>query len=61
MIDVNVSLSRWHNRCVRDGPMVSIGEVEADKPCSVPEMDLIVERSLHARAHPPAHLAEDWR
>jgi hypothetical protein len=25
------------NRCVRDGPMVSIGEIEADKPCSVPE------------------------
>src|SRR5579864_1326318 len=33
------------NRCVSDGPMVSIGEVEADKPCSVPEMDLIVERA----------------
>jgi len=33
------------NRCVRDGPMVSIGEVEADKRCSVPEMDLIVERA----------------
>ena len=31
------------NRCVRNGPMVSIGEVEADKPCSVPEMDRIVE------------------
>jgi predicted TIM-barrel fold metal-dependent hydrolase len=36
---------REFNRCVRDGPMVSIGEVEADKPCSVPEMDLIVERA----------------
>lgn len=33
------------NRCVRDGPMVSIGEVEADKRCSVPEMDLIAERA----------------
>jgi len=33
------------NRCVRDGPMVSVGEVEADKRCSVPEMDLIVERA----------------
>jgi predicted TIM-barrel fold metal-dependent hydrolase len=33
------------DRCVRDGPMVSIGEVEADKPCSVPEMDPIVERA----------------
>jgi uncharacterized protein len=31
------------NRCARDGPMVSIGEVEADRPCSVPEMDRIVE------------------
>jgi predicted TIM-barrel fold metal-dependent hydrolase len=31
------------DRCVRDGPMVSIGEVEADKPCSAPEMDPIVE------------------
>jgi uncharacterized protein len=36
---------REFNRCVRDGPMVSIGEVEADKPCSVPEMDVIVERA----------------
>ena len=33
------------DRCVRDGPMVSIGEVEADKRCSAPEMDLIVERA----------------
>ncbi len=30
------------NRCVRDGPMVCIGEVEADRPCNVPEMDPIV-------------------
>src|SRR6266581_1771564 len=30
------------DRCVRDGPMVCIGEIEADKPCSVPEMDPIV-------------------
>jgi hypothetical protein len=37
---------REFNRCVRDGPMVSIGEVEADKPCSVPEMDVIVERAV---------------
>ena len=33
------------NRCVRDGPMVSIGEIETDRPCSVPEMDRIVERA----------------
>jgi len=31
------------NRCVRDGPMVSIGELETDRRCSVPEMDVIVE------------------
>jgi hypothetical protein len=33
------------DRCVRDGPMVSIGEVEADRRCNVPEMDPIVERA----------------
>jgi predicted TIM-barrel fold metal-dependent hydrolase len=38
------------NRCVRDGPMVSIGEVEADRPCNVPEMDLIVERAASMNA-----------
>ena len=31
------------NRCVRDGPMICIGEIEADKRCNVPEMDPIVE------------------
>ena len=38
------------DRCVRDGPMVSIGEVEADRPCSVPEMDPIVERAASMQA-----------
>jgi predicted TIM-barrel fold metal-dependent hydrolase len=33
------------DRCVRDGPMVSIGELEADKRCNVPEMDAIAERA----------------
>ncbi|MEO8125472.1 MAG: amidohydrolase family protein [Bryobacteraceae bacterium] len=33
------------NRCVRDGPMVCVGELEADRRCNVPEMDLIVERA----------------
>jgi len=33
------------NRCVRDGPMVSVGEIEADRRCNVPEMDRIVERA----------------
>jgi uncharacterized protein len=33
------------DRCVRDGPMVAIGELEADKRCNIPEMDPIVERA----------------
>ena len=41
------------DRCVRDGPMVSVGEIEADKPCSVPEMDLIVERAELTSRTPP--------
>ena len=36
---------REFNRCVRDGFMVCVGELEADKRCNVPEMDLIVERA----------------
>jgi len=34
------------DRCVRDGPMVSIGEIEAEARCNVPEMDLIAERAV---------------
>jgi predicted TIM-barrel fold metal-dependent hydrolase len=33
------------DRCVRDGPMVCIGELEADKRCNAPEMDPIAERA----------------
>lgn len=33
------------DRCVRDGPMVGIGEIEADRRCTVPEMDPIVRRA----------------
>jgi predicted TIM-barrel fold metal-dependent hydrolase len=33
------------NRCVRDGPMICVGELEADRRCNVPEMDMIVERA----------------
>ena len=40
------------NRSARDGPMVSIGELEADKLCNV----VIVER-----ADPAADLAESGR
>jgi predicted TIM-barrel fold metal-dependent hydrolase len=38
------------DRCVRDGPMVGIGELEADKRCNVPEMDAIVERAVSMKA-----------
>jgi hypothetical protein len=31
------------NRCVRDGPMAMIGEIEAEARCNVPEMDIIAE------------------
>ena len=38
------------DRCVRDGPMISVGELEADKPCNVPEMEPIVERAASMKA-----------
>jgi len=37
------------DRCVRDGPMVCIGELEADKRCNVPEMDPIAERAAELK------------
>jgi predicted TIM-barrel fold metal-dependent hydrolase len=37
---------REFDRCVRDGPMVGVGELEIDKRCNVPEMDAIVERAV---------------
>jgi predicted TIM-barrel fold metal-dependent hydrolase len=41
---------REFDRCVRDGPMVSVGELEMDKRCNVPEMDAIVERAISMKA-----------
>jgi predicted TIM-barrel fold metal-dependent hydrolase len=38
------------DRCVRDGPMIGIGELEADKRCSAPELDPIVERAVAMKA-----------
>lgn len=38
------------DRCVRDGPMVGVGELEADKRCTAPEFDAFVERALAAKA-----------
>jgi len=34
------------DRCVRDGPMVSIGEIETDVRCNSPAFDPIVERAI---------------
>jgi len=34
------------DRCVRDGPMVMVGELETDVRCSSPELDPIVERAI---------------
>jgi predicted TIM-barrel fold metal-dependent hydrolase len=37
---------REFDRCVRDGPMIGIGELEADMRCNAPELDPIVERAV---------------
>ena len=41
---LDLSLQEF-DRCVRDGPMVCIGELEADRRCNVREMDSIAERA----------------
>jgi predicted TIM-barrel fold metal-dependent hydrolase len=38
------------DRCVRDGPMVGVGELEADMRCNAPELDPIVERAIAMKA-----------
>ena len=38
------------DRCVRDGPMIGIGELEIDKRCNAPELDPIVERAVSMKA-----------
>jgi predicted TIM-barrel fold metal-dependent hydrolase len=38
------------DRCMRDGPMVGVGELEADKRCNAPELDPIVERAISMKA-----------
>lgn len=38
------------DRCVRDGPMIGVGELEADKRCNAPELDAIVERAVAMKA-----------
>jgi predicted TIM-barrel fold metal-dependent hydrolase len=34
------------DRCLRDGPMVSVGELESDVRCNSPALDPIVERAV---------------
>jgi hypothetical protein len=42
---VDFSLKEF-DRCVRDGPMIGVGELEADKRCNARELDPIVERAI---------------
>lgn len=42
---IDFSLKEF-DRCVRDGPMIGVGELEADKRCNAPELDPIVERAV---------------
>jgi uncharacterized protein len=42
---VDASLQEF-DRCVRDGPMVSIGEIQTDLRCSAPQLDPLVERAI---------------
>lgn len=37
---------REFNRCVRDGPMIGVGELETDIRCNSPKLDPIVERAV---------------
>jgi uncharacterized protein len=45
------------NRCLRDGPMVMIGEIEADARCNIPAMDPIAE---FAAANQVVILQHEW-
>ena len=46
---VDFSLQEF-DRCVRDGPMIGVGELEVDKRCNCPELDSIVERAVSMKA-----------
>src|SRR5206468_520607 len=46
---VDFSLQEF-DRCVRDGPMIGVGELEVDKRCNAPELDAIVERAVAMKA-----------
>jgi hypothetical protein len=38
------------DRCVWDGPMIGVGELEIDKRCNAPELDPIVEHAISMKA-----------
>jgi uncharacterized protein len=42
---VEASLQEF-DRCVRDGPMICVGEIETDLRCNAPQLDPIVERAV---------------
>jgi uncharacterized protein len=42
---VDASLKEF-DRCIRDGPMVCIGEIQTDLRCNAPQLDPIVERAV---------------
>jgi uncharacterized protein len=46
---VDFSLQEF-DRCVRDGPMIGVGELEVDRRCNGPELDPIVERAVSMKA-----------
>jgi hypothetical protein len=46
---VDFSLQEF-DRCVRDGPMIGVGELEVDKRCNAPELDAIVQRAVSMKA-----------
>lgn len=47
--DVDFSLQEF-DRCVKDGPMIGIGELEIDVRCNSPKLDPIVERAIAMKA-----------
>lgn len=48
-VHLDASLKEF-DRCVRDGPMIGIGELEIDKRCNAPELEPIVERAVSMNA-----------
>ena len=45
------------NRCIRDGPMVMIGEIETDARCNIPAMDTIADWAV---ANEVVILQHEW-